>query len=575
VKANHGFDLRPRVFLSFRFVARFLIPGALCLFSLAGSTQAGRRDDEACLCAAAAAAKCFPAWNQVAIPAGSNSFYAVAAFARNDVWAVGSRYDGINDRPFAEHFDGSRWTMVPVPAPGNGAAYLRGVDGSSSTDVWAAGYQITQSGAQQSLIEHYDGVAWSIIPSANPASLAVYLSSVAATAPNNVWAAGYYLGNAGVYRTLAERWDGNSWTIVTTPNAGSGDNALNGLAATGPNDVWAVGYRLSAPGASSATLILHFNGTTWSVVPSPSPGQTSSLSSVVALDDGTVWAAGFYYDGTQARTLLLHGDGSGFAAIAGEDYPNEGNVLNGIAASNSGDIWAAGYHYPSGTSDYQGLIEHYDGQQWTRVSSVQGTSYTYLAGITAQAGGASWAVGNTLTTTIVESVCEIQVADTGFIPSNASGNQGDTIGWSITGSGAHQLVDASGMQLFDSGSREGGASFQFTFNAAASYSIVDLATNASSVVTVPVKLPATATTGTPFTVTWSAATPSQGFVFDVQIRTPSDAVFHNWQVGQINVAATYVPSSPGSYAFRARLRNSTNGAFAKWSPPRTVSVANR
>jgi hypothetical protein len=122
----------------------------------------------------------------VATPTGSNSFYAVAAFARNDVWAVGSRYDGINDRPLAEHFDGSRWTVVPVPVPGNGAAYLRGVNGPSGTDVWAAGYQLTQSGAQQSLIEHYDGVAWSIIPSANPSSFAVYVSSVVAAAPNNV-----------------------------------------------------------------------------------------------------------------------------------------------------------------------------------------------------------------------------------------------------------------------------------------------------------------------------------------------------------------------------------------------------
>jgi hypothetical protein len=73
---------------------------------LAGSTQAVR-NDEACFCIAAAA-KCFPAWNQMATPAGSNSFYAVAAFGLNEVWAVGSRYDGINDRPLAEHFDGAR-----------------------------------------------------------------------------------------------------------------------------------------------------------------------------------------------------------------------------------------------------------------------------------------------------------------------------------------------------------------------------------------------------------------------------------------------------------------------------------
>src|SRR5207249_3355941 len=117
--------------------------------------------------------------------------------------------------------------------------------------------------------------------------------------------------------------------------------------------------------------------------------------------------------------LLLIGDVSGFEAVPGEDYPNEGNVLNGIAAASPGDIWAAGYHYPNGTTDYQGLIEHYDGQQWKRVSSAQTESYTYLAGITALSPGTGWAVGNTLTTTIAESVCEIQVSDTGFIPKAA------------------------------------------------------------------------------------------------------------------------------------------------------------
>jgi hypothetical protein len=120
-----------------------------------------------------------------------------------------------------------------------------------------------------------------------------------------------------------------------------------------------------------------------------------------------------------------------FAAVPGEDYSGEGNVLLGIAAAGPGDIWAAGYHYPSGTSDYQGLIEHYDGKQWRRVSSAQGGSYTYLSGITAWTPGAAWAVGNTLTATIAESVYEIQVSETGFAPTAAPAIQGDTIAWTI------------------------------------------------------------------------------------------------------------------------------------------------
>src|SRR5262249_23413114 len=414
--------------------------------------------------ATSAPSLCRPAWSEMPTPPGSNSFYGTAAITATDVWTVGSHYDGVDDRPLTERFDGDQWVTVPVPAPRTGTAYLRGVAGSSGTDVWAVGYQITRSGANKTLIERYDGTSWTIVPSPNPASSASYLSAVAAMAMTDVWTVGHYLDNSGLYRTLVEHWDGTSWMIVSSPNAGNGDNALNGIAAAGSNDIWAVCYQSSAPAAASATLVLHFDGTSWTIIPSPNPGGlTSSLAGVVALADGRIWAVGFYYDGTQGRTLLLHGDTSGFEAVPGENFPGEGNVLNGIAASGLGDIFAAGYHYPNGTSDYQGLIEHYDGTQWSRVSSAQGASYTYLSGITAQPGGAAWAVGNTLTTTIAESVCEIQVTEAGFIPEAASGSLGDTVGWSIIGSSSHRLVDASGMQLFDSGSRAPASSFQFTF----------------------------------------------------------------------------------------------------------------
>src|SRR5207237_9081019 len=327
--------------------------------------------------------------------------------------------------------------------------------------------------------------ARSIVPHPNPATSASYLSSVAAVTTNDVWAAGHYLEGA-FYRTLVEHWDGASWAIVQTPNPGEGSNALNGIAVRGPNDIYAVGYQSNLSGTVTSTLVLHFDGTSWNVVPSPNPGQPSSLAAILAAPDGQTWAAGFYYDGTQGRTLLLHGDDSGFVAVPGEDFPGEGNVLLGIAAAGPGNLWACGYHYPNGTSDYQGLIEHYDGEQWSRVSSAQGASYTYLSGIAAQSGGEAWAVGNTLTATIAESVCEIQVSEGGFVPESASGTLGDTVGWTITGSSSHRLVDASGMQLFDSGSRAPGSSFQFTFDSAGTYPVIDRPERATSVIAVPV-----------------------------------------------------------------------------------------
>jgi plastocyanin len=206
--------------------------------------------------------------------------------------------------------------------------------------------------------------------------------------------------------------------------------------------------------------------------------------------------------------------------------------------------------------------------------AAQGASYTYLSGITAQPGGAAWAVGNTLTATIAESVCEIQVTEAGFIPEAASGSLGDTVGWTITGSSSRRLVDASGMQLFDSGSRATGSSFQFTFDSAGTYPVNDRTAHATSTVAIPVDLPETGTTGVPLTVTWSAAPPSEGFLFDVQIQTPSNPGFRNWRVGQTDVSANFVPPAEGAYAFRGRLRDSATGKFSKWSPSAAVTVEN-
>jgi hypothetical protein len=175
---------------------------------------------------------------------------------------------------------------------------------------------------------------------------------------------------------------------------------------------------------------------------------------------------------------------------------------------------------------------------------------------------------------MAESVCEIQVSAAGFVPKAASATLGDTIGWTITGTSSHRLVDASGMQLFDSGSRAPGSSFQFTFNSAGTYPVTDRAAHKTSAVAVPVDLPETGMTGVPLTVNWSVAPPSEGFLFDVQIRTPSDPGFRDWRVGQTDISATFVPTAEGAYAFRARLRDSATGRFSKWSPSAIVTVEN-
>lgn len=55
--------------------------------------------------------------------------------------------------------------------------------------------------------------------------------------------------------------------VVSSPNVpGSGENNLLGVTAVSAKNIWAVGYYIGTP----KTLIEHWNGTSWIVVPSPS-----------------------------------------------------------------------------------------------------------------------------------------------------------------------------------------------------------------------------------------------------------------------------------------------------------------
>ena len=86
---------------------------------------------------------------------------------------------------FAEHWDGTAWTMTPIPNPGDAAAYdrLYGVTCTSTSFCVAVGFDLSipkQNGyvPDQTLIEVWNGSAWSVVPSPNPGALAITTSSL-------------------------------------------------------------------------------------------------------------------------------------------------------------------------------------------------------------------------------------------------------------------------------------------------------------------------------------------------------------------------------------------------------------
>jgi hypothetical protein len=80
-----------------------------------------------------------------------------------------------------------------------------------------------------------------------------------------------------------------SWAVVPSPNTGSPNNHLFGVAAVAPDDVWAVGA-YGVLGVAARQLIEHWDGTKWRRSASPSLTTPNELLGVSAVDTDDVWA---------------------------------------------------------------------------------------------------------------------------------------------------------------------------------------------------------------------------------------------------------------------------------------------
>src|SRR5258707_4434609 len=279
------------------------------------------------------------------------------------------------------------WTGVPPPNPGT-ANVLNGVAVGSACDAWAVGND-GSAGASQTLILHWNGTSWTRVASPIAGTDNV-LNGVQAASRTDIWAVGSYTESGGAEKTLALHWNGTFWKQVATPNPQFRFNHLSGVRVLSANDAWAVGSSVSG-NQIFKTLILHWNGTAWKRVPSPSP-PGASLGAVAATSAGNAWAVG-YRQGL--RTLILHWNGTKWTQVS-SPRPGLPGYLTGVSAKSTASAWAVGVYLP-GTVVPQTLILHWNGARWTRVASPNPGGPAHdnsLSGVAVTSAGNAWAVGS-------------------------------------------------------------------------------------------------------------------------------------------------------------------------------------
>jgi hypothetical protein len=328
----------------------------------------------------------------VASPSFPGRLYGVTAISPNDVWAVGLTNGGTLEL----HWNGSTWAEYPV-ATENG--YFDGVASTSAKDVWAVGGTNWFS-PSQTLADHWNGRSWTRVSTPNPPG-GGYFNAVATTSASNAWAVGLVGPGPGVPASttpLIEHWNGKHWILQRfKPIPGGG--VFTGVAATSASNAWAVGQIDSA---DQQTLIEHWDGKAWTRVPSPNvTGATDSiLKSVTVISGSNAWAVGFATMGGRSEALTMHWDGKRWTIVPG-NTPDGDAELIGVLATWTHNIWAVGIIHPStcshGGPNCQTLIEHWNSKRWKVLPSPNPPSgyLNLLWAASATSRSNIWAVGTT------------------------------------------------------------------------------------------------------------------------------------------------------------------------------------
>jgi hypothetical protein len=204
-----------------------------------------------------------------------------------------------------ESWNGSTWSISTSPNSGTQDNRLMGVSCVPTGSCTAVG-SFLGPGSEQTLVETLSGGAWSIVPSPNNGAFDDLLA-VGCPSASSCTAVGFSLG-ATAAQTLVEAWNGSAWAIIPSPNSGSYDNELNAVSCATATACHAVGYAAGISGGSYRTLIEFWNGQTWSITSSPSTGSGNNvLNGTSCLATIACKAAGTYLSATHppiSRTLV-------------------------------------------------------------------------------------------------------------------------------------------------------------------------------------------------------------------------------------------------------------------------------
>jgi hypothetical protein len=228
-------------------------------------------------------------WSNMTTPspsgATSSTLNRVACPAAGSCFAAGSYTTATATLPLVEKLVSGTWTIATLTLPAGATnAELFGISCTSTSACTAVGYYESSGNPRRTMILRWNGTAWSAQTAVNQTGATLSdLRGVSCSTATICNAVGYYVDSASVQHSLAEVWNGTTWTLKTVADPSGGtDPALYDISCfTSPTTgCEAVGGYSGA--ASIEPLAAGWNATAWTLqsVPKASGYTDASLAGV-------------------------------------------------------------------------------------------------------------------------------------------------------------------------------------------------------------------------------------------------------------------------------------------------------
>ena len=224
---------------------------------------------------------------------------------------------------------------------------------------------------------------------ASDQSVHVFLTGTVAFSPSDAWTVGWGGVDSSTADAQSLHWNGTTWVSVKTVNEGTTINGLEGISATGPTNMWGVGW------VFGNCLIEHYNGTKWANTTCPYKGLQSQLNAVSARTTSDAWAVGFVWPNSTQLAFTEHWNGTKWTEVKPASVSGLFVQFNSVVDLGSNNVLAVGdYETKSGgTFTEHEMAEHWNGHAWQRVSVPKFSGASFLQGVSGGTSSGVTAVG--------------------------------------------------------------------------------------------------------------------------------------------------------------------------------------